>query len=457
MLLPAIPEIMKDFRIPYGTAAWIFSSYLIVAAVMTPIAGKMSDLYGKKKVLLILLTLYVAGLTAGGFAHNITFLLASRIIQGVGLAAVPAAFSLLRDTFPPAKLAIAVGVFGSAYSAGSVVGLLAGATIIQMFGWHSTFLSIVPFATAVTIMIAKFVKENKGQLQVLVSNKENSGKKEQKSPSIDMKGAMALSMTIISFLIALTFAQSGINSSTLPQIGIAFIVSAISLAIFVLFERRIATPLVDMRLLKDKTLLPSYIIAIATGITMFMAYPAIVQLVRNPVPLGFGGSAVDAANVQLPFMIMFLVFAIITPFIINRIGKLNPIIIGTVISLIGSVGLLIFHSTKPEVSINLAIIASGLSTTITSTWNIIVSSSPKSFVGISVGVGALLLFIGMSIGPALTGVYMENHQTINGVQGSYPSLGSYNFVYLTSGLLSTVSLGSVLILRRRVAQKTIEV
>lgn len=457
MLLPAIPEIMKDFRIPYGTAAWIFSSYLIVAAVMTPIAGKMSDLYGKKKVLLILLTLYVAGITAGGFAHNITFLLASRIIQGVGLAAVPAAFSLLRDTFPPAKLAIAVGVFGSAYSAGSVVGLLAGATIIQMFGWHSTFLSIVPFATAVTIMIAKFVKENKGQLQVLVSNKENSGKKEQKSPSIDMKGAMALSMTIISFLIALTFAQNGINSNTLPQIGIAFIVSAISLAIFVLFERRIATPLVDMRLLKDKTLLPSYIIAIATGITMFMAYPAIVQLVRNPVPLGFGGSAVDAANVQLPFMIMFLVFASITPFIINRIGKLNPIIIGTVISLIGSVGLLIFHSTKPEVSINLAIIASGLSTTITSTWNIIVSSSPKSFVGISVGVGALLLFIGMSIGPALTGVYMENHQTINGVQGSYPSLGSYNFVYLTSGLLSTVSLGSVLILRRRVAQKTIEV
>ena len=458
MLLPAIPEIMKDFSIPYGTAAWIFSSYLIVAAVMTPIAGKMSDIYGKKKVLLILLTLYVSGITAGGFAHNITFLLVSRIIQGVGLAAVPAAFSLLRDTFPPAKLAIAVGVFGSAYSAGSVVGLLAGAAIIQIFGWHSTFLSIVPFAAAVTIMIAKFVKENKSQLVTHGNTQQSTGNKEQyASPSIDIKGALVLSITIISFLIALTLIQSGINSKTLPQIGIAFIVSAISLAVFVLIERRIPSPLVDMRLLKDKTLLPSYIIAIATGITMFMAYPAIVQLVRNPVPLGFGGSAVDAANVQLPFMIMFLVFASITPFIINRIGKLNPIIIGTIISLIGSVGLLMFHSTKPAVSINLAIIASGLSMTITSTWNIIVSSSPKSFVGISVGVGALLLFIGMAIGPALTGVYMENHQTIKGVQGSYPSLGSYNLVYLTSGLLSTVSLGFVLILRRRVAQKTIEV
>ena len=457
MLLPAIPEIMKDFSISYGTAAWIFSSYLIVAAVMTPIAGKMSDLYGKKKVLLVLLTLYVAGIAAGGFAHNITFLLASRIIQGVGLAAVPAAFSLLRDTFPPAKLAIAVGIFGSAYSAGSVVGLLAGATIIQSFGWHSTFFSIVPFAAAVTIMIAKFVRENKGQLTATRSAQESTGKKQYVSPSIDIKGALVLSITIISFLVALTIVQSGINSTSLPQIGIAFVVSVISLGVFVFIERRVAFPLVDMRLLRDKTLMPSYIIATATGITMFMAYPAIVQLVRNPIPLGFGGNAVDAANVQLPFMIMFLVFASITPLIINRIGKLNPIIIGAIISLIGSIGLLMFHSTKPAVTTNLAIIASGLSMTITATWNIVVSSSPKSFVGISVGVGALLLFIGMSIGPALTGVYMENHQTIKGVQGSYPSLASYNLVYLTSGLLSAVSLGFALILRRRVAQKTIEV
>jgi hypothetical protein len=307
-------------------------------------------------------------------------------------------------------------------------------------------------------MIAKFVQENKVQISDHGNTQQSTDKKKQHtSPSIDIKGALALSITVISFLVALTLVQSGINSKVLPQVAIAFVVSAISLAIFVVIERRVPSPLVDMRLLKDKTLMPSYIIAMATGITMFMAYPAIVQLVRNPAPLGFGGSAVDAANVQLPFMIMFLVFSSITPLIINRIGKLNPIIIGAVISLIGSVGLLMFHSTKPAVSINLAIIASGLSMTITSTWNIIVSSSPKSFVGISVGVGALLLFIGMSIGPALTGVYMENHQTIKGVQGSYPSLGSYNLVYLTSGLLSAVSLGFVLILRKRVAQKTIEV
>jgi MFS family permease len=458
MLLPAIPEIMQDFSISYGTAAWIFSAYLIVAAVMTPIAGKMSDLYGKKKILLGLLMLYTAGIAAGGFADNISFLLASRIIQGVGLAAVPAAFSLLRDTFPPAKLAIAVGVFGSMYSAGSVVGLLIGASIIQSLGWHFTFFSIVPFAAAVTIMIAKFVKENKEQLiTVPVNAQEGISKKKRMSPSIDVKGALALSATVITFLMALTLVETGINSETLPQIGAAFVVSVISLAIFVIIERRIAIPLVDLRLLKDKILLPSYIILMATGITMFIAYPAIVQLVRSPIPLGFGGDAVDAANIQLPFMIMFLVFASVTPLIINRIGRLMPIIIGSVISLLGSLGLLIFHSTEFAVSTNLAIIASGLSMTATATWNIIVSSSPKTFIGISVGVGALLLFIGMAIGPALTGVYLESHETIDGIPGSYPSLESYNLVYLTSALLSAVSLGFVLMLKKRAAKKEIEV
>jgi MFS family permease len=461
MLLPAIPEIIQDFNIPYGTAAWIFSAYLIVAAVMTPVAGRLSDLYGKKKVLLILLAIYIAGLTAGGFADNISFLLATRIIQGVGLAAVPAAFSLLRDTFPPAKLAIAIGVFGSAYSAGSVVGLLAGASIIQYFGWHATFLAIVPFSALVTLMIARFVKENNREqnqfITVEAPESTLNNNKKRVSFSIDIKGVLVLSATITSFLIALTLIQTGVSSENLPQIAAAFVASAISLSVFVVLERRIVPPFLDLRLLRHKILLPSYILLIATGITMFMIYPSIVQLVRSPIPLGFGGDSVDAANVQLPFMIMFLVFASITPFIINRIGSIKPTIIGGIINLIGAIGLLTFHSTEFAVSTNLAIIASGLSLTITATWNMVVSSSPREFTGISVGVGALLLFIGMAIGPALAGVYMENHETVEGVEGSYPSPGSYNLVFLTAGLLSAVAVGFALMLIRRTAHKAIEV
>jgi hypothetical protein len=191
-------------------------------------------------------------------------------------------------------------------------------------------------------MIAKFVKENKDNLTIPVEVDQSPNKK-RVSISIDIKGALALSGTIIAFLVGLTLVQTGINPIYLPQIEAAFVFSVISLAIFVLIERRIVSPLVDLRLLKDKILLPSYIILMATGITMFMAYPAIVQLIRSPMPLGFGGSPVEAANVQLPFMIMFLVFASITPIIINKIGRINPIIIGAAISMIGSIGLMMIQ------------------------------------------------------------------------------------------------------------------
>ncbi|AIF85220.1 arabinose efflux permease family protein [Candidatus Nitrososphaera evergladensis SR1] len=456
MLLPAIPEIMQEFNIPYSTSAWIFSAYLIVAAVMTPIAGKLSDIYGKKKVLLILLAIYVAGITAGGFANNITFLLASRVIQGVGLAAVPAAFSLLRDSFPPSKLAIAVGVFGSAYSGGSVVGLLVGASIIQHFGWHTTFFSIAPVAAIVALMIAKFVKDNgskEARLQLL-SVKGTGHTTGAEKPTIDIKGALALSATISSFLLALTLIETGISPANLPQIVGALAASAASLAAFVFIEKRATAPLLDLRLLKHKILLPSYIILMATGITMFLVYPSIVQLVRSPQPFGFGGDAVDAANVQLPFMIMFLIFASATAFIINRIGNIRPTMLGAIISSVGAFGLLAFHSTGLMVSTNLAIIATGLSLTSTAGWNIIVSSSPKEFTGISVGVGALLFFVGMAIGPALAGLYMQSYHTspsIGGAAGgpSYPAPESYNLVFATAGLFSITTLAFSILLRRK--------
>jgi MFS family permease len=431
---------------------------------MTPVAGRLSDLYGKKRVLLTLLAIYIAGIAAGGFANNISFLLATRIIQGVGLAAVPAAFSLLRDTFPPAKLAIAIGVFGSAYSAGSVVGLLVGASIIEAFGWHATFLTIVPFATLVTLMIGKLVREkekegNEGEQQenhhresiAHQEDDDSSSKEQHQVSSIDIKGILALSSSITSFLIALTLIQIGVSSDDLASIAGAFAASAISLAVFVVLERRIISPFIDLRLLKHRVLLPTYIMVIASGITMFLIYPTIVQLVRSPIPLGFGGSAVDAAHVQLPFMVMFLVFASITPFIINKIGSIKPTIIGASVSLIGGLSLTIFHSTGFAVSLNLAVIASGLSLTMTALWNVLVSSSPKEFTGISVGVGALLLFIGMAIGPAMAGIYMANHETVKGVDGSYPSPGSYGLVFVTAGLLSAVSLGFALVLRRKMA------
>jgi MFS family permease len=460
MLLPALPEIMQDFNIPYSTAAWIFSAYLIVAAVMTPIAGKLSDIYGNKKILLILLILYVVGVVAGGFSENISFLLASRIIQGVGLAAVPVAFSIIRDSFPPEKLSMPVGVFSSAASGGSVVGLLIGASIIQNFGWHATFLFIAPAAMIVTFMIARFVptddkfkQQQQEHLQPSV-NDNNSDEKNviNRSKSvIDIKGAIALSATITSFLIALTFIE---NSNSLENsigiAGISFIVSAASLILFIFIEKRTKMPLIDLWLIKQRILLPTYVMMIVTGTTIFLVYPTIVQLVRSPQPAGFGGDAVYAAYVQLPFMLVFLLFSSATSYIISKLGKIMPTMLGSAISIAGEVCLLMLHSTGLLVSINLTIIAIGLALTMTAIWNLIVSSAPREFMGISTAIGALLSFIGMAIGPALAGTYMHTfYISIEGIAGLYPSPESFNMIFFTAAALSAVSLTFSLLLKRR--------
>jgi len=464
MLLPAIPEIMQDFNIPYSTAAWIFSAYLIVAAVMTPIAGKLSDIYGSKKVLLILLTLYVVGVVAGGFSQNISFLLASRVIQGVGLAAVPVAFSIIRDSFPPEKLSMPVGVFSSAASGGSVVGLLIGASIIQNFGWHATFLFIAPAAVIVTFMIARFVptddkfqqQQQQQQDQHLQSSvNDNTISKKQvidhRKSMVDIKGAIALSATITSFLIALTFIE---NSNSLENsmsiAAISFIASAASLIFFIFIEKRTKMPLIDLWLLKQRILLPTYIMMIITGTTIFLVYPTIVQLVRSPQPAGFGGDAVYAAYVQLPFMLVFLIFSTLTSYLISKLGKIMPTVLGGAISIAGEIGLLMLHSTGLLVSINLTIIAIGLALTMTALWNLIVSSAPKEFMGISTAIGALLSFIGMAIGPALAGTYMHTFNiSIEGIAGLYPSPTSFNMIFFTTATLSAMSLTFSLLLKRR--------
>jgi len=118
MLIPAIPDLIKDFGTSYSMSSWILTAYLVSGAVMTPIAGKLSDIYGKKKVLLAIMAIYTIGVSTAGFAHNISFMLVARVIQGIGMSMFPIAFSLIRDQFPREKISIGQGIITSMFASG---------------------------------------------------------------------------------------------------------------------------------------------------------------------------------------------------------------------------------------------------------------------------------------------------------------------------------------------------
>jgi len=185
-----------------------------------------------------------------------------------------------------------------------------------------------------------------------------------------------------------------------------------------------------------------------------MVYQTIPILVRSPQPLGFGGDAVSTAMVQLPFMIVILVFAPSSGFIVSKIGNLKPTVAGTIIMTIGFFSLFMSHSTEFMVAINLAIVAAGISLIQVGAFNITMEYTPLRFSGVSLGMSVVLVLIGSSIGPAIAAIYMQtHHELLKGVNtGSFPSPISYNLIFLTGTLISAISIVLVIILKRKLSQ-----
>lgn len=142
MLLPALPQLIHDFNLSYNTSSWILSAYLVAGAVMTPVSGKLSDMYGKKRIMIILILIYTVGLIISPFSSNFVMLLISRILQGIGISVFPVSFGLIREQFPREKLAISQGIISSMFAGGSVLGLAIGGTIVQVYGWRLTFFQL---------------------------------------------------------------------------------------------------------------------------------------------------------------------------------------------------------------------------------------------------------------------------------------------------------------------------
>ncbi len=472
MLLPAISDIIRDFDISYSTSSWILTAYLISGAVMTPIAGKLSDIYGRKKMVLVIFVIYIVGIAIGGISTNIYTLVLARIIQGVGISMFPIAFGIIRDQFPMSKIAIGIGIFSSMFAAGSVVGMAIGGTIVQNFGWQATFFTIIPVAIVLWIIIKKRIKDDnisntsdevEQNTNFIPPKKENvrlnqnnlSDKKTRHH--IDIKGAMSLALSISAFLLTLTYfanlnSESN-NFTSLDSIVLGFFITMTicSMVAFVIVERNAKDPLIPLRLISDRILLPSNIILLVFGITMFMIYQTIPILVTSPIPFGFGGDAIDSAMVQLPFMIIFLIFAPSSGFIVSKIGNFKPIIVGSVLTTVGFASLFVFHVNELLISINLIIISAGLSLTQVGAFNITLQHTPHQYSGVSIGISVVLVLMGSSIGPVIASTYMQAYQeSATSMEGqSFPSQLSYNLIFFTATIISLISFPCMILLKRR--------
>ncbi len=436
MILPAIPDFIRDFGISYNTSSWLLSAWIIAAAVMTPIGGRLGDIYGKKKILLIVMGVYILGVLGGRFATDFEFMLVARAAQGAGMAMFPIAFGIIREIFPEKKLAMAQTIFSSTFPAGAIIGLVGGAAIIQSYGWQATFLAILPVAIGLWLAIVKFVRIQPSAANYPVDR------------AIDIKGTLLLASTIIFFLTGITFLEAD-GAGAWYTIAALFAGSAVSLAAFIVVEKRARSPLLDFKLMTSRSFLAPTLILMLTFLSIFTVYLTVPVMVRSPEPLGFGGGPLDVANVQLPFMIVFLVTTVWSGFILGKVRNTRLTLIGTLVSTIGFFILLMFHSTEIMVATGLAILAVGLTFSITGGFNVILVSVPMQVTGIALGMTLLLNFVGMSVGPVFAGIMQETYQgTVEGVEGHFPTEVAYNSIFIAAAVVSLASFILALIVGR---------
>jgi MFS family permease len=506
MLIPAIPDLIRDFHVSYTTSSWLMTMYLLAGAVMTPIAGKLSDIHGRKKILLIIMIIYAIGVSIAASSSTFYIMLIARAFQGVGMGMFPIAYTMIRSQFPRNKISIGQGIITSMYASGSVIGLVVGGSIIQYYGWHATFLTVIPVSIALLITIWKFVnvkdhryndaKDNINSSYLIKDHnkkqkKENStagdeeyidihkkknnnsiNDKKIKRSSLDIKGALTLAVAIASTLLVFTFLQpsqlqnsitSSSSRSLLTEnntysliITISFVILGISSFIgFILIERRASSPLLDLRLMANKTIFYGNMIMLIIGMTMFLVMQTIPVLARSPHPLGFGESVIEATKIQIPFSIILLIFGPTSGFIVSKMGSKTPMIAGTIITTIGFFAIYALHSTQLLVSIDLAVVSIGLSFAAVGVMNIIILATPTQSMGISTGMTSLVRIIGSAIGPAIAGMFMQSQQQILKISGTttamtaaFPASGAYNLIFLTATILSVSSIGFAIIIGR---------
>ena len=169
--------------------------------------------------------------------------------------------------------------------------------------------------------------------------------------------------------------------------------------------------------------------------------------------------ASSIANVQLPYMIVSLIFSVASGFVVSKFGNLRPTTIGTIVTTIRFLVLFMFHSTEVSIAAVLVLIAIGIALMQIGSVNIVLTSTPKQFSGISLGMTLLIFLIGSSVGPVIARIYLQADQVFvesdtDGISASFPSPDSYNLIFLTDTLISVSSIVFAILLNRSTSNRT---
>ncbi len=431
VLIPSLPTIQRQFKVTPSDVSWVLTIYLLTGTISAAILGKLGDMYGKKKLFLLALSIYVAGVTFTGFAPNFSTLLLARALQGMGMAIFPLGFTIVREEFPPEMVPQVQGMISAMFGVGIAIALPLGSYIAENYGWEWTYHTVIPFVIVMLILSAKVLRE---------SRYVSPGK-------IDVLGAVLLSIFSITGLIAVTRAPSIGWTST--ETLTLFIISIASLILFILQEIRTENPLVPIGLLTAKNVLITNIGIFLAGFAIQMMNQAVIYVLQMKPPFGYGKNILQSGLLMTPNAIAMLIIAPLVGRLMVRVGAKPFVELGSAIAIAG----LLMLSHNPTtlglwklVSL-VVLVGIGVTTLNVSLINVLIFSVGKRVMGIATGLNTLFRNLGAAWGPAVAGTLMSMYSvTLTFSYGGallhikIPKPEAYHYLFILTAILYLILL-----------------
>ena len=423
IVLPALAVLGQEYGASATATSWVVTGFLLSASVSTPIIGKLGDVYGKGRVLTVVLALFALGGTINALAGSIELVIAGRVLQGVAGGVFPLSFGIIRDTFPKERVPGAISLISSVFGVGAGIGLPLSGVIVD-----HTHPSVVFWISLVALPAAV------AAYRVIPPTETVRGMR------IDWTGALLLSGALALLLLGVTQAPSlGWGS---PANVALLLAGAALLVLWVVVEQRVQQPLIELAVLRKRAVLATNVTGLLTGLAMFSGFLLIPQIAQAPESTGYGlGASVTVAGLLLaPSAVGQLLAGPFAGRLGVSIGFRSTLVIGSLLSAAAFTLLSFLHSAWWHLALGGLLLGAGVAFAFASMANLIVAAVEQHEVGIATGINTVTRTVGGAFGSAISTAVLAS--TIGA--GGLPSGGGYQLAFGLAALMALLAAGSAL-------------
>lgn len=413
ILSTAMPRIVAELD-GLELYAWVSTSYMLASTVLVPIYGKLGDLYGRKRILVIGITIFLLGSVLCGISgefgtlpllgDGMQQLIIFRAVKGIGGAALfTSAIGIIADLYPPMQRARFMGLFGAIFGLASIIGPALGgfltdfATVnwfgLEIAGWRWVFYVNIPLGLVSLFMIIR---------KTPPLNTGTGGK-------IDYLGAALLLVAFIPFLLALTWGGNQYAWTSVPLLSM-FMASLVALGLFILVESRVDDPVMPLNLFRNRV----FVITNLSSFVVNMAFLGVVMFMPLFMQVAMGVSATNSGFTMFPLMTGMMVGSLLSGRMVSRNGHYKPWMVGGTAMLILGVWLLTQvgpDTSMVDLSWRMVIVGLGLGPS-QSLVNLVVQAAfPMSQIGVATSSTQFFRQIGNTVGVAVFGTLLTLNLT----------------------------------------------